>query len=145
VRRSTFALIAVLVACSGGAATGVARARMPNLVDVPTERALDRLAAARLCVARVESPYKAGDGEVVVEQSPKPGTSLAEHAGVSLVLSLPGRRRTRSRYELPGCSSDTQLSVTPTRSTWEGGVCVYEERGPNGTIETCGAPLTDAP
>jgi hypothetical protein len=54
-----------------------------------------------LCVARDDGSYEAGDGDVVVEQSPKPETSLDE-----------------------------------------GGVCVYEARGPDGPIETCSTPLT---
>jgi hypothetical protein len=115
---------------------------MPNLVDAPTATALDRLAGARLCVARVENVYEGGDGAVVVEQSPKPGTSLAEHAGVSLVVSPSGPTGTFPTYELPGCSGDPKLSFGPTRPTSEGGVCVYEERGPDGTIETCSTPLT---
>ena len=114
---------------------------MPNLVGLPTVTALDRLAGARLCVARVENGLKGGD--VVVEQSPKPGTSLAEHGGVSLVVFPSASSGTISRYELPGRSNDPKLSFEPTRPTLEESVCVYEERGPNGTIETCSVPLTD--
>ena len=107
--RLALAVLALLCCACGG----TEKRRVPNVVGLSLDSALDELGRADLCVKAIRPGSATGPAETVLSETPRPGTTLKPHGRVSIVVAPSGPSGSIASYSIRGCRDAVEYNVDP--------------------------------
>jgi beta-lactam-binding protein with PASTA domain len=108
IRLAALAVLALLC-CSCG---GTEERRVPNVVGLSLDSALDSLGHAGLCVKAIQTGAT-GPADTVLRQSPRAGATMKPRGRVSIVVAPSGPTGSIASYSIRGCRDAVEYEIDP--------------------------------